>query len=81
MAETQDSTLWSILIIPKDDTGLAVYLKEYKPFRLLALECDPSGKPTGTWVSTGEPPEAPLTRSAAGCNQELEVIPDWQFWY
>lgn len=45
MAETnKDSMRWAVELIPKDDTGLALYLDQYKPFRLLALQCDPAGE-------------------------------------
>lgn len=45
MAETnKDSMHWTVQHIPKNDTRLALYLEHYKPFRLLALECDPAGE-------------------------------------
>lgn len=35
---------WTVESIPQDATGLALYLDQYKPFRLLSLRNDPSGK-------------------------------------
>jgi hypothetical protein len=44
MASTSDKAEWAIELIAADDAGLEFYLKEYKPFRLLALQRDPQGR-------------------------------------
>ena len=35
---------WTLKILEKDEDGVAFYLTHYRPFRLLALETDPSGE-------------------------------------
>jgi hypothetical protein len=41
---SKDGLNWAIELIPPDDAGFEFYLKEYKPFRLTALQQDPEGR-------------------------------------
>lgn len=44
MASNSDKAEWAIELVAADDAGFELYLNEYKPFRLLALQRDPEGR-------------------------------------
>jgi hypothetical protein len=41
---TETVMQWSVKLIFSDEEGVALYLEYYRPFRLKALELDPSGE-------------------------------------